>query len=66
MAPDDTARVMAGIIGAQQELERQHQSNEIYFRVEDSQVDGRVDLAALVRAVLAQADRVAPVKDQRQ
>lgn len=56
--PRAYARMMAGVIGAQRELERQSSEGDFYFRVEDSMVDGRIDLGALVRAVLAHADRV--------
>lgn len=60
--PDEVramARVLAGVIGAQEELDRQAHEGELFYRDEDSFVDGRLDLGALVRAILAQADRVA-------
>lgn len=47
-----TAEQVAGYLAALDELLRQAHDGELFFRPEDRFVDGRVDLAALVCAIL--------------
>lgn len=51
------AEMLAGMLGAQEELDRQVAEGELFYREEDSYVDGRIDLAALVCAVLEHGAR---------
>ena len=53
------AEVLAGLIGAQHYLDHEQAEGELFYREGDSYVDGRLDLRALVVAIL---EASAPVR----
>lgn len=53
----------AGCKAVIEELQRGHDEQELYFKPSDMTVDGRIDLSAIVTAVIEAVDKIRGTKE---